>query len=266
MSILLGGASHYLERTATVPDYNGNYTVVGVAYCTAADLTNQTFLFGIGTTSGNDYDMLIWAKGGAARLSSEYAVGGAWTSNGDGALSAIAINTWYYWAFQRYDATHVRHYVGTTPGGMALDGTASGNTVASRTAATNLRFGATPYNNTETFLGRLCAGRLYAGRVLTLGEIQAEAAYWPAQDTTSLWEGWRLQTAGTYTGLYNSRDLTIVGGAATTAADPSLTEPGGGGPSAAVGGTGGSGMTEGDIRAGGKTITITLTGTTWIAS
>jgi hypothetical protein len=219
MSIRLTAASSQYLSCATALDYNANYTVIGVL----RGVTNgDRDIFSILSSDRTQGDAISWDfSGNDDLIVKSVDQGGTITGSSPG--STFLSGTNYYLAMV-HNGNAITLYIGTSPAAMAAKSTLSDSRTTGRTkAAATIEFGR-PFLTANYSDARYQAWRTYEGRALTLSEIKAEAAFWPAQDRTSLWEGWRLQTAGAYTGLYNGRNLTAHG-SPTTEADVTLTEP-----------------------------------------
>ena len=256
MSIGLVGGSSFLTR-ASSPSILADYTAIGLVYLNLSGGGNQPIVtlseLGIGT---GHRDQILWNFGSdTLDLNS---VGGTGAPGAVGGGATVTYDGWMKVALRRSGGTLSVWYADVGSALVQQVSAAAGTTGRNDAALIGLG------NDSGGGAIRVEAWRVYAGRALTNAEMDAELAFWPNQDTTGQWAGWRLQTAGTYTDVTgNSRPVTATG-TPTTEADQSLTEPSN--ISAAVSGTGASGMTEADVRAGGKTIVIDIIGSTWVPS
>ena len=185
-------AGSYVLRTASVFDYNGDYTFMFVwAYTTGGTASRGVWM--VGQDDLSDYD-IIEAEAAYKLWGLSSTLGGAQQQTSK-TTTAIAIDdTLYYTAFRRTGTT-VDLFLGTTSAGMTLEATGTLSD-ASRAAANEIFFNgynvASPHSSVG-FLGRV---RVYES-ALTLAEIKTEMAVntavkagvwgdWPMPDNTNL--------------------------------------------------------------------------------
>lgn len=189
------------------------------------------------------------------------------------ATGVISATTWY--------RVIVRYVAGTPLVALAVDGTgvasSAGDTIGNITTGDEIAYG-TPCTAIADsgLVGRL-AGAFYLQGV----ELSAATGDAYLQDLCSLIDDYGPSgtvTANALKALYLFQsadpgdDISGVGNDLTNAGTVDVADPSGVpsscalGPSAAVTGTATSAMTEQDVRDGGKTIIITLTGDTWVAA
>jgi hypothetical protein len=248
-------AGAHLVRTASVFDYNGDYTITFAwAYLTGGSTGRG--IITIGHDDLSDYDILETESGANKVLGGARAASGSASATSQSTTAIATDDTIYYCALRRTGTT-LDVFIGTTPTNVTLEATGTCSD-AGRAANQQILFNGYQVGGTHSGIGFLGRVRVYES-ALTEAEIETELASNSAVKA-SPWADWPMLDAATagddISG--NSRDLTTSGTINDGPELPDIT--------AVIGGTATASITEADIVAGGKTITITLTGTTWIAS
>jgi hypothetical protein len=247
-------AGSYIVRTASVFDYNGDYTFMFV-WSSLAGAGGGVGVLNIGQDDLSDYDILeaeaahkLWG------LSSTLGGPQEQTSKTTTAISTDG-TTKYYTALRRTGTT-VDVLIGLTPAGMTQEATGTLSD-ASRAAANEILFNGYQVVGAHNAVGYLGRVRAYT-TALTDAQIKTEMAFNQPVITSGLWGNWPLpDNTNLNDDSGNARHFTAGGGINN---GPSLPDEG---MAAAIGGTLG-GSTEAQVVAGGRTITITLTGDTFI--
>jgi hypothetical protein len=252
IDIVAGG---YLVRTASVFDYNGDYTLTFAwAYLTGG--TAGRGIVTIGHDDLSDYDIVETSGGTNKMLGGARAASGSASATSESTTAIATDDTIYYCALRRTGTT-LDVFLGASPTSVTLEATGTCSD-AGRATNEQILFNGYQVGGTHSGIGFLGRVRVYES-ALTEAEIETELASNSAVKA-SPWADWPMLDAATagddISG--NNRDLTTSG---IINDGPDLPDI-----SAAIGGTATASINEADIVAGGKTITVTLTGTTWIAS
>ncbi len=131
--------------------------------------------------------------------------------------TTILATTWYYWGLRRNSATQHELFVGTTPTGLASEGTQTLD-VSARGVMFGFGLG-TDVLGASYLDGRLRGCRVYQSQ-LTLAEMQTELASLDVSVKAGCFSAWALATAGTYTDTTGNARPLVATGTPTTEADP----------------------------------------------
>lgn len=221
MSVRLTSASsQYLDRTASVFNYNAAHTMAGWVYIVSPVASLVDTVVSVYGTDPTDVcaDRAVYDSWNFTiprwRSQSQQTV--VFTTSG-GSIPA-ATGAWYYISLHRTNATQIKIGVDGTTLAFATD------SVASRAASTQLLFGASRLANNGT-VNEFANARLAYWRAwttdLTDSELALERISPTAVKTDNLWASWPLVTHQDLSDVSgNGRHLKANGGALTTEADP----------------------------------------------
>jgi hypothetical protein len=222
MSILLD-AGDGLGR-ATAPDYNTSYTWCGWRYWTS--LAGSDVMV-ITATDANTQNLDAVAMNGSVANRLTYYEKEADNYNLDQSGGAdLSTNTWYFVCLVR-TTTALRLWLGDETNAVASHIASATGASAGRTGSNRCQIGYWDTLGTPNM-------RVYNDRIwtaaLSQAELESERTSTTVVRSSNLWARWGFTTNTDLSDASgNGRDMSNVGAALTTAADPSL--PGGGGGS-----------------------------------
>jgi hypothetical protein len=180
-------AGAYLIRTASVFDYNGDFTLSFVwAYLTGGSAGRG--IITIGHDDLSDYDILETESGANKLLGGARAASGSASATSQTTTAIATDDTLYYTALRRTGTT-LDVFVGTAPSGVTLEATGTCSD-AGRAAVEQLLFNGYQVAGTHSGIGFLGRVRAYES-ALTLAEIKTELSFNAAQKAGA-WASWEL--------------------------------------------------------------------------
>jgi hypothetical protein len=250
MSVRFDASTDGLVRTASVLNYNSPYSWMAWVY--ASVFNEFPFMFNVHTGSSSPYNTDGAGMGDAASHKPYIEPVIAGTFGGTQGASALTLATWYHMAMVRESVSSLKLYIDGT-----LVATDTLN-ITGRTASSRMDVGkrTSSGSDEQQWNGRVAYMRAWQS-ALTPTEILAEKDSVTAVKA-SPWGVWPLVLHTDLTDTSGNTRNWTSSGTLTTEADPVLAA------TAAVGGSGGDGMSEPEVVAGGQVITLTLTGDTFI--